>query len=157
MKDYLNGEERQQALYLYISHSLVSGILEVNKKNMSKKEITALKYIITYLEKYLDALTERVGLKELQRINRDSQDYTIVTKPKNYDGYYTIDKNGLEEIARYAVEKRCFGCSREDWHECELYRYMKKAGMGRVDEIPGKCEFFYHIEKKRIRLKGILK
>ena len=148
MKDYLNGEERQQALYLYISHSLVSGILEVNKKNMSKGEITALKYIITYLEKYLDALAERVGMKELQRINRDSQDYTIVTKPKNYDGYYTIDKNGLEEIARYAVEKKCFGCTNECWHECELYRYMKKAGMGRVDEIPGKCEFYYEKEEE---------
>ena len=146
MKTYLNGEERQQALYLYISHSLIRGILEVNKKNMSKKEMTALKYITTYIKKYFDALVERVGEKELQRIDRDSEEYTIVTKPKKYDGYYTIDKNGLEEIARYAVEEKCFGCQKEDWHECELYRYMKRAGMGKVNEVPGKCEFYYEKE-----------
>lgn len=157
MKDYLNGEERQQALYLYISHALVSGILEMNKKNMHKKEITALKYIITYLEKYFDALIQRVGEKELQRISRESQYYTIAVKQKNFDGYFTIDKNALEEIARHAVEANCFGCTREDWDKCVLRNYMRKAGMGRVDEIPGKCEFFYHKEKKRIRLKGVLK
>ena len=146
MKDYLNGEERQQSLYLAISYTIVMGILEQNSKNMSKAEIKCLKYVRTYLDKYLEALRDRVGEKELARIAREQQDYTAVIKPRNYDGFYTIDKNALEEIARRAVEKDCFGCNREDWHNCELYKYMHKAGMGRVDEIPGKCAFYYEKE-----------
>ena len=148
MKDYLNSEERQQVMYIFISHGIMSGILETNRKNMSKGEITALKYITTHIEKYFDALLERVGKKEIQRICRESEDYTAVIKPRKHDGFYTIDKNALEEIARMAVEANCFGCKKEDFTKCELYKYMKKAGMGRVDETPKRCDYYYEKEEE---------
>lgn len=143
MKDYLNADERQQAMFFLISHGITTGVMEKNGKNMSSEEITCLKYVTTYLAKYLDALMKRVGAKELSRILKESENYTAVIKPKKFDGVYTIDKNALEEIARMAVEANCFGCKKDNWTHCELYKYMKKAGMGRVDEIPGKCDFYY--------------
>ena len=143
MKDYLNGEERQQAMFFLIAHGITTGVMVENGKNMSKEEIKCLKFVATYLDKFLEAVRERVGDKELIRVARESKDYTAVLKPRNFDGLYTIDKNALEEIARMAVEANCFGCNKEDWHNCELYKYMHKAGMGKADEIPGKCDFYY--------------
>lgn len=149
MKGYLNSEERQQAMYMFISHGIFSGILAESGKNMSKEERTNIKYIVTYIGKYFDALRERVGQKEIMRICKEGEGNTVVIKPKRYDGMYTIDKNALEEIARMAVEANCFGCNREDFHECELHNYMKKAGMGSVgDSNGGRCDFYYEKEGK---------
>jgi hypothetical protein len=142
MKTYLNSEERQQVMYLFMSHATTLGILEQNKKNMTKGEITCLKYISTYIEKYFYALVERVGEKEIRRIARESESNMITIKPKHHGGLFTIDKPSLEEVTRRAAKATCVECKIEDWNDCEFYRCMKKLGMGSVDGVPHKCDFY---------------
>lgn len=148
MKDYLNGEERQQAMYFLITSAITAGVIMQNGKNMSKEEVRCLKFVKTYCEKFFEALGKRVGGKELMRIARESEGFTAVIKPRKLDGYYTVDKEALESIASMAVDAHCFGCEREDWDKCELYKYMKKLGVDRINEIPGKCTFFYEKEEE---------
>lgn len=145
MKNYLNREERRISTYICIVYGLIETLFE-NKKNMSKEEITALKYSNTYLDKYIQALIRRVGPEEGNRIYNEAMNNKVELKPKNYDGQLVVDKNSLEEVARMAVETHCFGCTRSDWRNCELYRCMDKLQMGRVCEETGKCEFYYEKE-----------
>lgn len=142
MKNYLNQEERRVATYICIVYGLIETLFE-NKKNISKEELTALKYADTYLDKYIQALIRRVGPVEGDRIYREAMNNKVELVPKNYDGQLVVDKNALEEVARMAVETHCFGCKRDDWRNCELYRCMDKLKMGRVCDEPGKCEFYY--------------
>lgn len=147
MKTYLNRDERRIATYICITHGLIDTIFDF-KENISKEEITALKYTHTYLEKYIEALIKRVGADEGMRIYKEARDNVVELKPKNYDGQLLVDKDCMEEVARLAVETHCFGCKRTDWRNCQLYRFMDKLGMGKVNEVPGKCEFYYDKEEE---------
>lgn len=113
MKTYLNREERRIATYICIVYGLIDTIFEF-KENLSKKEITALKYANTYLTKYIEALINRVGGEEGERIYREARDNVVELKPKNYDGQLIVDKDSMEEVCRMAVESHCFGCDRVD-------------------------------------------
>lgn len=147
MKTYLNREERRIATYICIVYGLIDTLLK-NKDNISKEEVTALKYTNTYLEKYINGLIKRVGAEEGRRIYKEANDNVVELKPRSYDGQYIVDKDSLEEIARMAVETHCFGCKKEDWRNCMLYKWMNKVGMGRVTDDEEKCEFFYEEETK---------
>ena len=146
MKTYLNREERRIATYICIVYGLIDTIFEF-KENISKEEITALKYSNTYLQKYIEALIKRVGAEEGMRIYKEARDNVVELKPKNYDGQLIVDKDSMEEVCRMAVEAHCFGCDRVDWRNCELYKCMNKIGVGRVSDEEGKCEFYYEEEK----------
>jgi len=143
MKNYLSRDERQIATYVCIMYGLIDTIFKY-KDNISKEEVTNLKYANTYLAKYIDALIKRVGAAEGDRIYRQARDNVVDLKPRNYDGQYIVDKDSLEEVCRMAVEKHCFGCKRQGWHNCGLYKCMDKMGVGRVnDDNNGRCEFYY--------------
>lgn len=145
MKNYLNQEERRIATYICIVYGLIETLF-ANKKNISKEELTALKYSDTYLDKYIQALIRRVGPEEGNRIYKEAMNNKVELKPKNYEGQLVVDKDSLEEVARMAVETHCFGCKREDWRNCGLYKCMDKLQMGQICDEPGKCEFYYEKE-----------
>lgn len=142
MKNYLNREERQIATFICVMFTLVGDLLE-NDKNLSKEEITALKYSNTYLDKYIKALIDRVGAVEGNRIYKQARDNKVELKPKNYDGQLIVDKNCMEEVARMAVETHCFGCKRTDWRNCELAHFMHTLKIGRICDDLSRCEFYY--------------
>lgn len=142
MKTYLNREERRIATYICIVYGLIDTIFD-SKENISKEEITALKYTNTYLQKYIEALIRRVGQDEGMRIYKEARDNVVELKPKNYDGQLIVDKDSMEEVCRMAVEANCFGCKKVGWHNCGLYKCMHKVGMGKVDEDYDGCEFYY--------------
>lgn len=142
MKTYLNREERRIATYICIVYGLIDTIFQF-KQNISKEEITALKYTNTYLEKYISALVKRVGPEEGERIYKEARDHKVELVPRNYEGQLIVDKDCMEEVARMAVETHCFDCKREDWRNCELCHFMHKLGIGRICDDEGKCEFWY--------------
>ena len=143
MKTYLSHDERQIATYFAIVYGLIETQLEEHGKNISKEEKTSLKYAHTYLQKYIQALVKRVGIKEGDRIYRLARDSKVEINPKNYDGQFIVDKESLEYTCAIAVEAKCFGCEREDWYNCGLYNCQKKMGVGSVNDTKGKCEFWY--------------
>lgn len=146
MKDYLNREERRIATYICIVYGLIEKLFE-NKSNMSKEELTALKYSNTYLGKYITALIGRVGPAEGNRIYKEAMYNKVELKPKSYDGQFIVDKESLEAVAQMAVETHCFGCKRVDWRNCGLFKCMNNLQMGAVNEEPGKCEFYYEVKE----------
>ena len=146
MKNYLNREERRIATYICIMYGLIDTIFDF-KENISKEEVTALKYSNTYLQKYIEALIKRVGPDEGMRIYREARDNVVELKPKNFEGQLIVDKDSMEEVCRMSVEKHCFGCKRVDWQNCGLYKCMNKIGVGRVSDEEGKCEFYYEEEE----------
>ena len=145
MKTYLNREERRLATYICIVYGLIDTIFEF-KDNISKQEITALKYANTYLTKYIEALINRVGREEGERIYKEARDHVVELKPKNYNGQLIVDKDSMEEVCRMAVEANCFGCDRVDWRNCGLYKCMNNMEVGIVNDTKGKCEFYYEEE-----------
>lgn len=142
MKTYLNGEERRINTFIMLMYGIIETLLQ-RKDIMSKLEIKCLKYVSTYIDKYIEALTERVGKEEKRRLYNEAMNNKIELKPKICDGQLLVDKDSLEETCRMAVEKNCFGCKRIDWHNCGLYKCMHKVGMGKVDEDYDGCEFYY--------------
>jgi hypothetical protein len=155
MKTYLNREERRIATYFCIVYGLIDGVMKF-KDSISKEEVTALKYVNTYLEKYIDALIKRVGPEEGRRIHREAMENKVELKPKNYDGQLIVDKTCMEEVARYAVEGKCFGCERNDWRNCELCHFMHKIGMGRIEDDEMKCEFWFEPLQQYARIDDVL-
>jgi hypothetical protein len=143
MKTYLNHEERQMSAFFGVCYGLIETTLNEHSKNMSKKEITCLKYSYTYLKKYIKALVERVGEVEGDRIYRLVRDNLVELRPRNYDGQLMVDKDVMEEVARMALEANCFGCTRVDYNNCGLCKFMDKLGVGSVNDTEGKCEFWY--------------
>ena len=158
MKNYLNGEERRIAVGIMCVYGVISVILE-RTNALSKDEIKFLKYINTYIDKYIQALEDRVGKQEIQRIYNEAINSRIEVKPKSYEGQFIVDKDSLEEVARMAVEANCFGCKRKDWHNCGLYKCMHKVGIGNVDEDYDGCEYYYPVadETKKEEAMAILK
>ena len=142
MKTYLNGEERRITTFIMLMYGIISTLLK-NTDNISKEEVKCLKYINTYIDKYIEALTNRVGKEENKRIYNEAMNNKIELKPKSYEGQLLVDKDCLEEVCRMAVEANCFGCKKVGWHNCGLYKCMHKAGMGKVDEDYDGCEFYY--------------
>lgn len=142
LKTYLNSEERRQNTFFAIVYGMIDGYLE-RKDNFSAEEVKWLESTHTSLFEYIGALGKRVGQDELMRIYREARDNKAELKPRNYDGQYIVDKNALEEICRMAVETHCFGCKKERWQDCDLYKFMDKCGMGNSDEKDGKCTFWY--------------
>lgn len=155
MKTYLNREERRIATYFCIVYGLIDGVMKY-KDNISKEEVTALKYVNTYLEKYIDALIKRVGAEEGMRIHREAMENKVELTPKSYDGQLIVDKGCMEEVARYAVEGKCFGCERVDWQNCELCKFMHKIGIGRIEDDETKCEFWYDPLQQYARIDDVL-
>ena len=155
MKTYLNREERRIATYICIVYGLIDTIFKF-KDNISKQEVKALKYVNTYLEKYIDALIKRVGGEEGERIYKEARDNVVELKPRNYDGQLLVDKDSMEEVARYAVEGKCFGCERNDWRNCELCKFMHKLGMGRIEDDETKCEFWYELLQEYAKVDDVL-
>ena len=143
MKTYLSHYERQTATYFAIVYGIIDSQLELYGKNMSKEEVTSLKYAHTYLQKYITALIKRVGSIEGDRIYRLARDSEVEIKPKNYDGQLVVDKDVMEEVTRMALEANCFGCNRVDWHNCGLCKFMENLGIGTTNDTEGKCEFWY--------------
>ena len=143
MKTYLSHDERQICTYFAIVYGLIEGLLSNQIKNISKEEVTALRYTHTHLNKYIKALINRVGPVEGDRIYRLAASSIVELKPKNYEGQLVVDKDCMEEVARMALEANCFGCKRCDWHNCGLYNFMKKLGIGSTNDTKGKCEFWY--------------
>ena len=142
MKTYLNGEERRITTFIMLMYGIISTLLK-NTDNISKEETKCLKYINTYIDKYIEALTNRVGKEENKRIYNEAMNNKVELKPKSYEGQLLVDKDCLEEVCRMAVEANCFGCKRVGWHNCGLYKCMHKVGMGKVDEDYDGCEFYY--------------
>jgi len=142
MKDYLNRDERRIATYFCIVYGLIDTVMNY-KDNYSKKEITALKYVNTYLEKYIDALIARVGAEEGKRIMREATENVVEFKPKNYDGQFILDKESLEQVCSVAVDASCFGCKKSNYNNCELYKCMCKLGMSTAKTKGDECEFCY--------------
>ena len=155
MKTYLNREERRIATYFCIVYGLIDGVMKF-KDNISKEEVTALKYVNTYLEKYIDALIKRVGSEEGMRIHKEAMENKVELKPKSYDGQLIVDQTCMEEVARYAVEGKCFGCERNDWRNCELCNFMHKIGMGRIEDDEEKCEFWFEPLQQYARIDDVL-
>ena len=147
MKTYLSHDERQISTYFAICYGLIETVINERGKNLSQEEITALKYSRTHLEKYIHALIKRVGRVEGDRIFRLAQSSKVEIKPKKYEGQFIVDKEALEEVARIAVEAKCFGCTRVDWHNCGLYQCQKKMDVGSTNDTKGKCEFWYDQEE----------
>lgn len=85
MKTYLNHAERQMASFFAICYGLIDSALEEWSNNISKEEITALKYSHTRLKKYIQALVKRVGANEGDRIYKVARDFKVELKPKSYD------------------------------------------------------------------------
>lgn len=147
MKTYLSHNERQIATYFSINLGMINVLLDNYAKNLSKEEITNLKYAYTYLTKYVKALVERVGNAEGDRIYRLATTSKLSINPKSLeDKQVVVDKDDMEEVARMALEKNCFGCERKDWQNCGLCKLMDRLGVGSVNDTKGKCEFYY--EKK---------
>ena len=142
LKTYLNSNERRQNTFFAIVYGMIDAYLEY-KDNFSEDEIKWLESTHTSLNEYIQALGKRVGQDELMRIYREARDNRVELKPVHYDGQYIVDKNALEEICRMAVETHCFGCKKEKWQQCELYKFMDKCGMGSSEEPEGKCVFWY--------------
>lgn len=142
MKTYLNSAERRQNTFFAIVYGMIDGYLE-REDNFSKEEVKWLKSAHLSLLEYIQALGKRVGQDELMRIYREARDNRAELKPASYDGQFIVDKNALEEICRMAVETHCFGCEKERWQECELYKFMEKCGMGCTNEQEGKCTYWY--------------
>ena len=143
MKTYLSHDERQVVTYFAICYGAIDTYLEERSKNISKEEVTALKYSRTYLRKYIQALVKRVGEVEGDRIYRMSRDSQIELRPKHYEGQLIVDKDVMEEVARMALEANCFGCERKDWQNCGLCKFMDTLGVGSTNDTEGKCEFWY--------------
>lgn len=146
LKTYLNQDEREIATYYVIVYGLIVATLDDPSKvnNMSSEEVTYLKYIRTYFEKYILALTKRVGIKEGDRIYKKAQSCRVTLVPRGTDdGQLVVNKDSLEEVCRMAVETHCFGCKRTDYHNCHLRDCMDKMGVGSITDNAGKCEFLY--------------
>lgn len=140
MKNYLSRDERRIATYFCICYGLIDSQMEY-KQNYSKDEITALRYVNTYLQKYIDALIKRVGKEEGERILRDATQNTVDLHPKNYDGQYIVDREALEGALTYAVEYKCKNCNKTDYYHCDLYKCMDKCGMSTVGNKAKYCDF----------------
>ena len=143
MKTYLSNEERQVSTFFSICYGLIEKTLAERVNYISKEEIKNLKYARTYLEKYIISLVKRVGVKEGDRVYRLARDSQVELKPRDYDGQFVVDKESLEYVCAIAVDNKCFGCTRTDWHNCGLYRCQEKMGVGSVNDTEGKCEFWY--------------
>ena len=143
MKTYLSHEERQLVTYFAICYGAIDTYIEERRKNLSKEEITTLKYSRTYLKKYIQAMVKRVGAAEGDRIYRLARDSQVEIRPRNYEGQLIVDKDVMEEVARMALEHHCFGCTRTDWNNCGLCKFMDTLGIGSTNDTEGKCEFWY--------------
>ena len=146
MKPYLNHDERQIVTYFAICFGMVEAFLEERSQNLSKEEITALKYSHTYLKKYIQAMVERVGEVEGDRIYRMARDNQAELRPKKYDGQLIVDKEVMIGTADMALKANCIGCNRVDYNNCPLCKFMDVLGVGSINDTKGLCEYRYEKE-----------
>lgn len=142
MKTYLNSEERRINTMIMIMRAIITTIIE-REDIISKNESKYLKCIRTYIDKYTDALIERVGDKEQNRLYNEVMNNRIELRSRIHDKQILVNKDDLEEVCRMAVEANCFGCEKVGWHNCGLFKCMHNMDMGKVDEDHDGCEFYY--------------
>jgi hypothetical protein len=143
MKTYLSHDERQIVTYFAICYGMIDTFLEERSKNLSKEEITDLKYSRTYLSKYIQDMIKRVGEVEGDRIYRMARDNMAELRPKNYDGQLIVDKEVMIGTAEMALRANCFECNRVDYNNCSLCKFMDVLGVGSINDTKGLCEYRY--------------
>ena len=142
MKNYLNQDERKTVTLICVMFAKVQEMLEAN--NGSKEEMKVLKYSHTYLRKYIEEVIKRVGYEEGNRVWREARDSNVLLKPKSYeDGQQLVDKESMDGIAEKCLQAYCFGCTRNDWQNCELCKYMKKLSIETIYGFKDRCMYWY--------------
>lgn len=144
MKNYLSREERRLATFFCIMYGLIETVMQY-KENISKEEVTELKYTNTHLGKYITALANRVGSDEGKRLHKEALSHRVELVPKSFDGQFIVDKEALEGALLYAVKGTCDKCTHgvDYYNTCDLYKCMAKLGMGSNSKHEDKCEFNY--------------
>ena len=142
MKTYLNQDERKTVTLICVMFAKVQEMLEAN--NGSKEEMKVLKYSHTYLQKYIEEVIKRVGYEEGNRIWREARDSNVLLKPKSYEeGQQLVDRESMDGIAEKCLKAYCFGCTRNDWQNCELCKYMKKLSIETIYGFKDRCMYWY--------------
>lgn len=143
MKDYLNQEERKKNTLICIMYGVVEEL--IHKNNGGKQEMKNLKYVHTYIRKYVHELMDRVGCKEGSRIKREAEYNYVQLKPRVHEdeGQQVVSKECMEGVAEMCLRKYCFGCTREDWRNCHLCNYMQGLDIETIYGFEDRCMYWY--------------
>lgn len=154
MKNYTNGYERANLVYLAVTDKIKQQL--INGNLLSSAERTELKHAFTRTEKMLKMVIDRLGTKEGERIGRmvRDNDITMVPKIKELISPQTIrvDDDRLRDILEIMINDHCVGCTAANWKDCHIYKLNDDLEVSSMyDEPEGLCPYRYMMEQEKAK------
>ena len=167
-RDYLNQEESNDVLTLNYIVGMIDNMLKNSYDFYKKEELTSLKYVKSYCDKFLLNLMKRVSKKEVDRLDKRNKRFSfkLIDDPmlKIIEG--KIDKH-MEEVrmprdlfdkfCEEVMDVRCNNCTKNHC-ECELYDVFIKNNAVEPDGFDlDNCRYAYSkdfINKMKSIVKG---
>lgn len=171
MKKYLNNNEMNDLLYAYhladTSRKTVQGW--TSRGNMTKNEAKYLRTAITYTQKFIDGVLERLDKKEKDKVSKRTVKYA--DKPVIIMDEYMkqrilgpleteyetvkIERPKFEKIAILAMKTTCEDCTGH-FSQCSLYDIFEDSLLPRA-ERERNCPYSFLSDEKQAEREEMLK
>lgn len=169
MKDYMSGYERDQFMVLMSILQTFKGyqikdkgrnIAQIDdiitdhssRNNITKEEITALKYVRTHLNKYCESVYDRMCEKEKINIDKKYQnfDFYIISdyqfkKLKDQLKHKVLENEEYRLFCEEIMYIKCKGCT-QDHKTCDLCDLFETNLVPESTQNMINCKFAYVLE-----------
>lgn len=149
MKDYLNSIEKRNVVMIAALCGTVSDILK-NWKSLDKEEHKNLKTALTFANKTLDGIYNKILDSDKEKVQRLASDMDVSMTAKAKEIYAVIDKEDALCIAAAIDEQYCQKCNGEGFRVC---RWRNILSLWDIDCIGlnKNCQYSYK-ESPKIEL-----
>lgn len=154
MKDYLNSEEEKDMIIIITA---VYGLVKRFYKFTDKQGEGNLKRGCSFIIKGLDNIFSKVGMKELEKLQRKAKYMTVCTIDD--EKFKTLNKRKIADtkaayenskeyfdLVELSMDMNCHNCNRS-CKECDLYKHFEEQEITPFDEFTevGHCKYAYKL------------
>lgn len=140
-RNYLNRQENEMFGITLVMHEAIREYIKRNDKNMGKDEKKYLKMTISFYQKFLEGLFDRVGPDAGHRMMKDFKNKTITYTDKgSTKELIHLDPEAFFDLAEGVINGHCFHC-RDRKKDCVIRELMINSQVPPYDES-GECPYY---------------
>lgn len=149
MKDYLNSDEKRNVVMIA---ALIGTMDDALKRwtDLDKVEHKNLKTSLTYANKTLDGIYNKIQESDKQKVQRLASDMDVSMTAKAKEIFAVIDKEDALNIAEMIDSSCCKKCNGSDFRKCRWRNILSLWGIDCIG-LNKNCEYSYK-ESPKIKL-----
>ena len=147
-RKFLNNKLREKFIGILVINAIITDMMEEQDKYVGyfgTKAFGWLKQASTLIVKsFREGLHPRLHEDEIAKVHKIGQTYKFALvrqsepMPKEFIG---VPQDALYDVAEFAIEKHCVGCTIQAHKQCRLYQAMKEMQIPVADRGKGSCPY----------------